>query len=471
MNSDIKEILNAEKPWEIEGWLPPPKEIIIEGELSESIVREISRLKDEPEWMLRLRLRAFELFKKLPTPNWLRGIDELNLNELSPYIKPAAEKTTEIEKLPKEILDYYKRLGITEAQAKILAGLAGIVDSETIYHKAKEILTKKGVIFMGMSEAIKRYPNLVKKYFSKVYPIPDHKFSALHYALWSGGSFVYVPPGVRIPQPLESFLLITSELESQYEHTMLIADKGSYINFIEGCTAPIFPKYSFHDGAVEVYIHEDAHVKFTTMQNWSRQIINFNNKRVIVEKNGYLEWLEGAIGSKVSYVYPTAILRGENAKASMLIVSISNGPYIKDSGSKIFHMAPNTASRVVSKSISANGGISIYRGLIYVSKNAKNAKSHVQCDSLLLDEKSVAITIPHNQVYEDTAIVTHEATAGKLGDEQLFYLMSRGLSEGESKSLLILGFVDDVIKQLPFEMANILNKAIQLEFEKVGGVG
>lgn len=470
-DKDINSLIEHSYQWEILSELPTPKEIIIEGELKESIIREISRIKKEPNWMLRLRLKAFEIWKRLPSPNWLLGVEDLNLENLAHYVKPAISTRSNYESLPKKIYDFYVSLGIPESEAKYLSGLAGILDSETIIMRVKEWLRKMGVIFVEMEEAVKKYPDLVKKYFSKIYPLSDHKFAALHYALWSGGAFVYIPPNVKITQPIEAFFIISSALESQYEHTMVIADENSYIHFIEGCAAPMFPKYSFHNGAVEVYVHKNAHVRFTTIQNWSKRIINFNNKRSIVEENGYIEWLEGGIGARVSYVYPSAILRGKNAKASILAVSIANGPYIKDNGAKVYHLAPNTKSEVIAKSISSNGGLTIYRGLIYIAKGAISAASHVQCDSLLLDEKSRSMTIPHNQVLEANAEVTHEATAGRISEDALFYLQSRGLSEDESKSLIVLGFMHDLIRELPFEMANILNTVIQLEFSKLGGVG
>jgi len=470
-DSDINRLLESSPKWEILSELPTPKEIIIGGELRESVIRDISRIKKEPNWMLRLRLRAFEIWERLPSPNWLLGVEDLNLENLAHYVKPAITTKNDYESLPQKIYDFYVSLGIPESEAKYLSGLAGVLDSETIIMRVKEWLRKMNVIFMEMEEAVKKYPDLVKKYFSRVYPVADHKFAALHYALWSGGAFVYVPPNVKITQPIEAFFMISSALESQYEHTMVIADESSYIHFIEGCAAPMFPKYSFHNGAVEVYVHRKAHVRFTTIQNWSKKIINFNNKRSIVEEGGYVEWLEGGIGARVSYVYPSAVLRGKNAKASILAVSIANGPYIKDSGAKVYHLAPNTKSEVIAKSISSNGGLTIYRGLIYIAKGARNATSHVQCDSLLLDDRSRSVTIPHNQVLEDSAEVTHEATAGKISEDALFYLQSRGLSEEEGKSLIVLGFMHDLIKELPFEMANILNTVVQLEFSKLGGVG
>ncbi len=469
--TQIRELIEYIPSIELLEELPTPKEIILEGELRESLIREISRIKKEPQWMLRLRLKAFEFWKKLPMPKWLRGIDELQIEQLAHYVKPAVKKTETYEELPQYLVDLYKKLGIPEDEAKYLAGLTGVLDSENILLKIKEWLKKRGVIFIDTDEAVKRYPELVKRYFGRIYPMSDHKFAALHYALWSGGAFVYVPKGVRIEQALEAFFMISGALESQYEHTMVIADENSYIEFVEGCAAPMFPKYSFHDGAVEIYVHKNAHVRFVTMQNWSKQIINFNNKRAMVEENGIVEWIEGGIGAKVSYVYPSAILKGRNSRASILAISMAKGPYIKDSGGKVYHLAPNTSSQIVSKSIAAEGGLTTYRGLVYIGKGAKHATATVSCDSLILDNKSKAETIPHNQVLEPTAEVTHEATAGRISEDVLFYLESRGLTENEAKSLLVLGFIHDLIKELPFDMAAILRNVILLEFSEVGGVG
>ncbi len=451
---------------------PAGREVEIRGRISRGLVEEISRLKGEPDWMRRLRLKALELFEKLPTPNWLIGVEELDLDELSYYVKPSARGVAEgWEELPSEIADYYRRLGIPEMEARFLSGLSAQFESEVVYARLKERLAERGVVMMPMDEAVKRYPDLVKRYFMRVFPPSDHKFAALHAALWSGGVFVYVPPGVRVEEPIEAFFLIGSELLAQFEHTLVVADKGSYIHFIEGCAAPMYRRYSFHDGAVEIYAAEGSHVRFTTVQNWSRNIINFNNKRAIAEGGARVEWVEVSIGSRVSYVYPSTILRGPGSSSTSTLISIANGPYIKDGGSKMIHAAPDTRSRVVSKSISANGGIGVYRGLVRVLRGARGARAHTQCDSLILDKASKAYTYPHVQVDEETAVVTHEATAGRIGEKQLFYLMSRGLSEDEAKSLVVLGFLEEAVKNLPFEFVAILNKVIQLEFSRRGAVG
>jgi len=468
VSSDLREILEYKGFDELLKPVRVRAEVLLKGKITKDLVEEISKVKKEPDWVRRLRLRALEFFEKLPMPKWIYGIEELNLESLIHYIRPAAEKVRTWGEMPSELRSYYEKLGLPEAEAKILAGLATQYESEIVYSMIKQTLAKKGVILEDMDTAIKKYPDLVKKYLFKVYPFTEHKFAALHAALWSGGVFVYVPPGVRVTAPIEAFFLIGTSYEAQFEHTLIVADKGSYLEFLEGCAAPVYSGFSFHDGMVEIYVAEGAHVKFMTVQNWSRRIVNFNNKRAVVEKNGKIEWVEVALGSKSSFVYPSSILKGEGATSSHTVATVANGPYWKDSGAKVYHLAPDTKSKVISKSISANGGVTVYRGLVKVIKGAKNAVSHVNCDSLILDEKSKTYTYPHNQVDEPTATVTHEATAGRISEEQLFYLQSRGLSENQAKSLVVLGFLDTVIPKLPEELAYILKKVITLEFKGVG---
>ncbi|BEP16696.1 Fe-S cluster assembly protein SufB [Pyrofollis japonicus] len=463
LGSGIENILGFQKPY--------PKEIEIRGRIERGLVEEISRIKKEPDWMRRFRLRALELFYKLPMPNWVLGIEEIDLDEIAAYVKPEAEPAETWEELPQWIRDYYSRLGLPEAEAKALSGMTAVFDSEAVLNVVKKELQEKGVILLPMEEAMRKYPDLVKQYFGRVFPPADHKFAALHHALWSGGAFVYVPPGVKLRQPIEAFFFIGSELEGQFEHTLLIAGENSYIEFIEGCAAPMLKRFSFHDGMVEIYAHKGSRVHFYTIQNWSRDIINFNNKRAIAEENAYVEWLEGSIGSRITYTYPSTVLKGRGASTRNVSVAIANGPYIKDTGGKAIHAAPDTKSHIVSKSISSNGGLSIYRGLVRINRGAKNSFSHVQCDSLVLDKKSKAYTYPRNEVDEPTAEVSHEASVGRLSEEQLFYMASRGLTEGEAKALIVLGFIKSVLGHLPLETASILSKVIELEFSELGAVG
>ncbi|MBW9141768.1 MAG: Fe-S cluster assembly protein SufB [Candidatus Aramenus sp.] len=473
LSLDINEILNAsiEAKYEKLDEKEFHRRIVSSG-LSRSTIEEISKLKKEPEWMLRLRLKSLELFEKLPTPNWLPDfLGSLDVSSLELYVKPGIEKTNNWDEIPKEIREYYDKLGIPESEKKYLGGLVAVLESEPIYSNVKEELKKKGVVMMPPEEAVQKYPDVIKEYFMKIFPASDHKFAALHGALWSGGVFVYVPRGVRITTPVEGFFVIGSEMEGQFEHTLVVADEGSYIHFIEGCSAPQFKKFSFHDGMVELYAKKDAHIKFTTVQNWSKNVINFNNKRAWADENANIEWVEGSLGSKYSFVYPSTILRGRNATSTSLVVTMASGEgEWKDSGSKMIHAAPNTRSKVVNKNIGFNGGVNIYRGLIRVNKGATGAKAYVKCDSLMLDEKTKAYTFPHNQVFEDDADVAHEAHTFRMSEDQLFYLMNRGINEKEATSMLVLGFIDEIMKELPFEYATMLNKIIKLELEKLGAV-
>ncbi|MEM0378631.1 MAG: Fe-S cluster assembly protein SufB [Thermosphaera sp.] len=448
------------------------KEVEIRGRISRSLVEEISRVKKEPEWMTRHRLRALEFFEKAPMPKWMIGIESIDLDEISSYyVKPAYGKIEKWEDLPPEIRRIYDNLKLPETYAKYLAGLTTVLDSESVYTTMKDLLKDLGVLMIPMEEAVQKYPDLVKQYFGRVFPYTDHKFAALHHALWSGGVFVYVPKGVKIPYPVEAFFFIGSELEGQFEHTIVVTDRGSEITFIEGCSAPRLKTISFHDGMVELYAHEDSRLNFVTVQNWSRNIVNFNNKRGIAEKNSLIEWIEGSIGSKITITYPSTILRGEYARTVSTVVGISNGPFIKDTGTKVVHAAPYTSSRIVSKSISARQGLNVYRGLIQVNKGARGAKSFVQCESLILDEDSKSYTYPIIHSFESDADIAHEATTARISEEQLFYLKSRGLAEREALSLMILGFIRDIFPRLPFEYVSMLTKVIQLEFSELGGVG
>ncbi len=465
---ELKDILHAEKYLEP---IPYRHEIDIRGRITRSLVEEISRVKKEPDWMRRLRLRALEYFEKLPTPKWLYGIESIDLEEITTYyIKPLEEPVSSWDELPRDIREIYERLGLPETYAKYLAGLTTVLDSETVYSSMKKYLEKLGVVMIPMEKAVEKYPDIVKKYFAHIVSYAEHKFAALHYALWSGGVFVYIPKNVKVPYPIEAFFFVGKELEGQFEHSLIIVDENAELTFIEGCSAPRFKRFSFHDGAVELYAHKRSKITFVTVQNWSRNIINFNNKRAIAEEESYVEWLEGSVGSKYTATYPSTILKGRGASSSSIVVGITNGPYIKDTGSKMIHLAPETRSRIVSKSISSMGGVNIYRGLVYVSEKAYNARSYTQCDSLILDERSKAYTYPILEVKNNTAEIGHEATTGRISEEQLFYLETRGLNEGEAKSLIVLGFIRDVLKGLPMEYVAMLSKVIQLEFEKIGGV-
>ena len=448
------------------------KRRVTESGLSRDVVEEISKLKKEPEWMTRLRLKALELFEKIPSPNWLPDVlADLDVSKLNIYVKPDADKVSTWDEVPPEIRKYYEALGIPDSEKKFLGGLVAVFESEPIYSNVKKELQAKGVVMMPPEEALHKYEDVMKEYFARIFPASDHKFAALHVALWSGGVFVYVPKNVKVTYPVEGFFVIGSEMEGQFEHTLLIADEGSYIHFIEGCSAPQFKKFSFHDGMVELYAKKNAYIKFTTVQNWSKNVINFNNKRAWADENATVEWVEGSLGSKYSFVYPSTILRGRGASSTSLVVTMaSSKDEWKDSGSKMIHAAPETRSKVINKNIGFNGGVNVYRGLIKVNKGAKGAKAFVKCDSLMLDDLTKAYTYPHNQIMEEDAEVAHEAHTFRMNEDQLFYLMSRGIDEKEATSLLVLGFIDDIMRELPFEYATVLNKVIKLELEKLGAV-
>ncbi|WP_440059527.1 Fe-S cluster assembly protein SufB [Thermogladius sp. 4427co] len=444
----------------------------IRGRISRSLVEEISRVKKEPDWMRRLRLRALEFFEKAEPPRWLPYISVIDLDEIATlYSKPDIEKVGSWDELPEDLRRVYEKLKLPEAYAKFLAGLATVLDSESVFVALKDYLRKTGVVMMPMEEAVAKIPDLVKQYFSRVFPYTDHKFAALHYALWSGGVFVYVPRGVRVAYPVEAFFIVGKELEGQFEHTVVVADEGSEIVFIEGCSAPRLRRESFHDGMVELYAHRNSKLSFLTVQNWSKNIVNFNNKRGIAEENAVIEWVEGSIGSKITVTYPSTILRGAGSKTTSTLFSISRGSVVKDTGSKVIHAAPNTSSRIVSKSVSADGGLNVYRGLVQINKGASNSVSYVECQSLILDEKSRSYTYPIVHILEEDSSIGHEASTVRLDENQIFYLMSRGFTRNEAVSTVITGFVRDVLAKLPFEFASMLKRVLEIEFEELGGVG
>jgi len=345
---ELREVIELSEGSVLGRVMPYPKEVEIRGRISRDLIEEISRSKGEPEWMRLLRLRALETFEKLPAPNWLEGVESVDLDEIAAYVRPKVEATESWDQLPDWLRDAYAKLGLPEAEAKVLSGLTAVFDSENVITRVKEELKKKNVVFLSMDEAVKRYPDLVKEYFGRVFPMADHKFAALHYALWSGGAFVYLPPGAKVINPVEAFFLIGGELEGQFEHTLIVADEGSYMHFIEGCAAPTLKKFSFHDGMVEIYAKKRSEVHFTTIQNWSGSIVNFNNKRAIAEEEASVEWVEGSIGSRITLTYPTTVLKGQGARTKNISIGIANGPgKIKDVGAKAIHAAPNTRSLII----------------------------------------------------------------------------------------------------------------------------
>lgn len=445
----------------------------IESPIDEDTIRKISKEKGEPEWMLKKRLESLKIFDSLPMPSWGLDLSSIvNFKELVPYAKPFSERTEESSKIPSEIMNVLEKLNIPEAERRYLSGSGTMLDSEVLYQRIKDELRKKGVIFTDMDTAVKEYPELVKKYFMTFIVTPySNKFAALHGALWSGGSFVYVPKGVKVGLPLQVFFLINYPKLGQFEHTIIIADEGSEVEYIEGCSAPVYSTYNLHSAVVEVHVKKNAFVKYITIQTWTKNVLNLNTKRAVVEDGGTLRWISGNIGSGLTMYYPSAVLRGKGARAEFLSITFAGKGQKKETGSKVFHLAPETRSRILSKSIVKSGGYAAYRGLVHVSKGAKSSTSSVKCDALLLDDLSESATYPYVELSEDDTEVTHEATVSKIEEEKLFYLMSRGLNENEAKAMITRGFMEPIMINLPLEYALELNRLIELELEGEGVVG
>ncbi len=441
--------------------------------ISEELIREISKIKKEPGWMLKLRLDSYAEFLRRPTPTWgYPKLDEdMDFSKFYYYSPPNADLTNDWEKVPKEIKDTYEKIGVPEAERKILAGSLSVFDSDSVVSKLRKEWADKGVIFTDIDTALKEHPDLVKKYFMHAVPFTDNKFAALHGAVWSGGPCVYIPPGVKITTPLQTYFRMNRKEGAQFEHTLIIADEGSEVTYIEGCSAAIYEPDSkaLHAAIVEVFVNKGAKVKFISAENWSRNVYNLNTKRAIVGEKGHMEWVEATLGSKVTMLYPASYLIGEGASSSNLTVSFAQPGTWKDSGSKVIMSAPNQSAKIISKSISMSGGTAVYRGLLRINKNATNSKAYTQCDSLLLEDNAVTAAFPHNEVLSPTAKVYHEATVGKISKDKLFYLMSRGLTEAQARSLIVLGFLDSVLKEIPLEFAVEINKLIETEISALPG--
>jgi Fe-S cluster assembly protein SufB len=442
---------------------------VAEKGLSRSVVEEISRIKGEPEWMRKFRLHALDVFNSKPLPTWGPDLSGIDFNSLRYYLKPTEKKATDWNELPEDIRRTFERLGIPEAERKYFAGVGAQYDSESVYHSIKEELSKKGVIFVDTDTAVKQYPELVKKYFGTIVPPEDNKFAALNSAVWSGGSFVYVPKGVEVDIPLQAYFRINASNMGQFERTLIIVEEGAKVHYMEGCTAPVYSTDSLHAAVVEIIAKEGARVRYTTIQNWSRNVYNLVTKRAYAYRNATVEWVDANIGSKVTMKYPSVYLLGPGARGEVISVAIAGKDQHLDAGAKMIHMAPNTTSRISSKSISMNGGRTTYRGLLRVAKGATNVKSSIRCDALLLDEYSATDTYPYNEIYDSTASATHEATVGKISQEQIFYLMSRGIPETKALTLIVMGFIEEFTKELPLEFVVELNKLINMEFENTVG--
>ena len=431
--------------------------------LTEETVREISRLKNEPEWMLEFRLKAYNTFKKYPMPKFGPDLSELDFDSYTYFTRPSEKEQRSWDEVPDTIKNTFQKLGIPEAEQKYLAGVSTQFESEVVYHNTMVELEKLGVIFCDTDTAVREYPELVKQYFGKIVPPSDNKYAALNSAVWSGGSFIYVPKGVKIEKPLQSYFRINSEQMGQFERTLIIVDEGASVHYVEGCTAPIYSKDSLHAAVVEIYVLKDGYCRYSTVQNWANNIINLVTKRTLVEENGHMEWIDGNVGAGLNMKYPACILKGDYAKGTTVSIAFAGPGQIQDTGAKMIHLGKHTTSQIISKSLCRGGGVVNYRGLVRANKGAKGAKSHVECDTIILDDISTSDTIPTNFGANDEIYLEHEATVSKVSDEQLFYLMSRGLTEKEATEMIVMGFIEPFAKELPMEYAVELNRLIKLE--------
>ncbi|MCB0076101.1 MAG: Fe-S cluster assembly protein SufB [Anaerolineales bacterium] len=439
--------------------------------LDADVVTQISRMKGEPEWMLEFRLKSLEIFNKKPMPTWGGGgaLQEIDFDDIYYYMKASDKEAKSWDDVPEDVKRTFDRLGIPEAEQKFLAGVGAQYESEVVYHNIKKELEAQGVIFLSTDHALQEHPELFREYFATVVPPSDNKFAALNSAVWSGGSFIYVPPGIHVEMPLQAYFRINAQNIGQFERTLIIADEGSWVHYVEGCTAPNYTTDSLHSAVVEIIVKKNARVRYTTIQNWSDNVYNLVTKRTICEEGATMEWVDGNIGSKLTMKYPAVYMMGEGAKGEILSIAFAGKGQHQDAGAKAIHAAPNTSSVITSKSISKDGGRAGYRGLVQVLEGAHGSKSNVLCDALILDEESRSDTYPYIDIREDDVSIGHEATVSKVGEEQLFYLMSRGIGEEEAMSMIVSGFIEPIVKELPMEYAVEMNRLIQLEME--GSVG
>ncbi|BDZ43755.1 Fe-S cluster assembly protein SufB [Paraoerskovia sediminicola] len=438
--------------------------------LSEAVVQNISNLKSEPEWMLKRRMKALKLFDKKPMPNWGSDLSGIDFDNIKYFVRSTEKQATSWEELPEDIKATYDRLGIPEAEKqRLVAGVAAQYESEVVYHQIREDLEEQGVIFMDTDTGLREHPELFEEYFGTVIPSGDNKFAALNTAVWSGGSFVYVPPGVHVEIPLQAYFRINTENMGQFERTLIIADEGSYVHYVEGCTAPIYSSDSLHSAVVEIIVKKNARVRYTTIQNWSNNVYNLVTKRATAAEGATMEWVDGNIGSKVTMKYPAIYLLGEHARGETLSIAFAGEGQHQDAGSKMVHAAPHTSSSIVSKSVARGGGRTSYRGLVQVLEGAEHSASNVLCDALLVDQISRSDTYPYVDVREDDVSMGHEATVSRVSEDQLFYLMSRGMTETEAMAMIVRGFVEPIARELPMEYALELNRLIELQME--GSVG
>lgn len=437
--------------------------------LSENIVREMSWMKGEPDWMRDFRLKSLQRFDRRPMPGWGGDLDGIDFDDIFYYVKPTEGQAKDWDDVPEAIKDTYEKLGIPEAERKYFAGVTAQYESEVVYHKNRADLEAQGVVFCDMDTAVREYPELVRQYFGRVIPPNDNKFSALNSAVWSGGSFIYVPPGTEVELPLQAYFRINTENMGQFERTLIIADEGSKVHYIEGCSAPVYSTDSLHSAVVEIVVRPSARVTYTTIQNWSNNVYNLVTKRARVEAEGHMEWVDGNIGSQLTMKYPAVVMVGPKASGTVLSAAYAGAGQHQDAGAKMVHAAPETTSKIISKSISKDGGRSSYRGLVRVQPHAHSCKSFVQCDALILDDQSISDTYPYMEIGSADAVIGHEATVSKVAEEQLFYLMSRGLSEEQAMGMIVNGFIEPVTRDLPMEYAVEWTRLIELQME--GSVG
>ncbi|MER2089863.1 MAG: Fe-S cluster assembly protein SufB [Sporosarcina sp.] len=437
--------------------------------LTKEIVEEISGMKDEPEWMLNYRLKSLEMFYKMPMPQWGGDLNSLKFDEITYYVKPSEGAERSWDEVPEEIKRTFDKLGIPEAEQKYLAGVSAQYESEVVYHNMKEELVDLGIVFKDTDSALKEDEELFKKYWGTVIPNSDNKFAALNSAVWSGGSFIYVPPGIKVDTPLQAYFRINSENMGQFERTMIIVDEGASVHYVEGCTAPVYTTNSLHSAVVEIIIKKDAYCRYTTIQNWANNVYNLVTKRAVCEANATMEWVDGNIGSKLTMKYPAIILKGEGARGMTLSIALAGKGQHQDAGAKMHHLAPNTSSTIVSKSIAQHGGKVTYRGIVHFGRKADGARANIECDTLIMDKLSTSDTIPYNEILNDNISLEHEAKVSKVSEEQLFYLMSRGVPELEATEMIVMGFIEPFTKELPMEYAVEMNRLIKFEME--GSIG
>ncbi|MCE2529098.1 MAG: Fe-S cluster assembly protein SufB [Acidimicrobiia bacterium] len=457
------------------GWSDPEDEYVFKPEkgLSEEIIREMSFIKGEPDWMLNFRLKAYRRFLQRPMPTWGGGglLEDIDFDDIYYYVKPAEEQAKDWDMVPESIKDTYEKLGIPEAERKFLAGVTAQYESEVVYHRNREDLEEMGVLFMDMDSAVRDHPDIVKEYFGTVIPPNDNKFASLNSAVWSGGSFIYVPPGVHVDQPLQAYFRINSENMGQFERTLIIVDEGAFCHYVEGCSAPVYTTDSLHSAVVEIVVKRGGRCRYTTIQNWSNNVYNLVTKRAAAYADATMEWVDGNIGSKLTMKYPAVWLMEPGAHGEVLSIAFAGEDQHQDTGAKMVHVAPNTTSTILAKSICKEGGRAGYRGLVRVEPGAESAKSFVRCDALILDDDSRSDTYPYMEIEEADTEIGHEATVSKVGEEQLFYLMSRGMTEDEATSMVVAGFIEPIVKELPMEYAVEMNRLIELNMAAAGAVG